>query len=879
MFFDSLAGVLTSVLRNRLFRATPKRAWSICAKASRSLARLAAAFASCRRGGAMLLAGFVAMTLLTSLGALMTNYAWREAQEEELKAALRAAVSAAGQLLSRVTEAAVQEQIKERVAGVLGGLTKGLSISPDDVTIAHETATGITTISVGGSARYRFEKLWGGGDGSDDVNLPRQTVSVSLDVDRYETVIAADVSPSMGNVLENGKAATRMDALKAAIEVAIQSMEAVNAENPGSMNIGMVPFAAVVNVGDTSGTGETAGKRRYAHLLGGAAHNDASAVTSGHWVDTFHNYGSTGGTWGNDLQAQTLPIFATSTSWVLSGSWNINLTDEAPGLGTWSVQRENFWNGCVMARWGAYWDASARPAACAAGCQASCAEGDATCTECAAGCWQSNMSLNAGLWPARSNVAAWSASSTALVNEPLHLSDAPPNTTNANTRFTAYSWPDAEVSGTADARLHGALLETLNPGKLTDMNDLRYARGGNNKWSIDNSGGSWYCPPVAIQPLIENAATLRTSTDALGSMIFIPNARSGTFTHLGIVWGLRVLSPLWADIWATRDATNSKRPLTPCAAGETGTHCRQFVKKTILLITDGKNAIGRLSMRNIPVGDPNRDGKRGRVLNDANYEFYGSPSTSSNINIGGSTLCSKFKDIASTAFGDAVSDTTAVAFNQRFSDLDASDKFSGASLTRVVTAIEKAMEVTLPTAGKTLLGDLTPWELFRGGGFRSDGTSLSDALVNTTNGFGLDGRPVYDDGACRATSSFTSYGRFEDLVQVGGQPVADVAPFTGFTGNLQTAVTSQLNDWTVEACEIAKKRGVQIKVVYISTTYPETWTELIRRQNATLEEVRKCIDANGGDRNRDVYETPTAASLTATFREVFSVRRNLRFLN
>ena len=178
-------------------------------------------------------------------------------------------------------------------------------------------------------------------------------------------------------------------------------------------------------------------------------------------------------------------------------------------------------------------------------------------------------------------------------------------------------------------------------------------------------------------------------------------------------------------------------------------------------------------------------------------------------------------------------------------------------MTRVVTAIEKAMEVTLPTAGKTLLGDLTPWELFRGGGFRSDGTSLSDALVSTTNGFGLDGRPVYDDGACRATSSFTSYGRFEDLVQVGGQPVADVAPLHGFTGNLQTAVTSQLNDWTVEACEIAKKRGVQIKVVYISTTYPETWTELIRRQNATLEEVRKCIDANGGDRNRDVYETPT----------------------
>ena len=821
----------------------------------------------------MLIAGMVALTLLTSLGAMMTNYAWREAQDEEIRGALRAAVSTAGRLLARVTETAVQEQIKERIAGMLGGLVDGLEISPDDVSIAHDTSSGITTISVAGNASYNFEKLWGGGDGNSNVGLPRQSVSVSLDVDRYETVIAADVSPSMGYILETGKTATRMVALKAAIEVAIQSMEAVNAENPGSMNVGMVPFGAVVNVGDTSGSGETAGKRRYAHMLAGAAPNDSGAVSIGHWVDTFHNYGSTGGAWGNDLQTQTLPIFASTTNWALTGAWSIDLADEAPGFATWSVQREDFWNGCVMARWGAYWDASARPAACASGCQATCADGDATCTECASGCWQSDVSQNAGQWPARSNAAAWSASSTALTSAPLHLSDAPPNTTNASTRFTAYSWPDNEVSGTADARLHGALLETLNPGKLT-MSVVQNARGGNNKWSIPNSGGNWYCPSAPIQPLIENAATLRASANALESMIFVPNARSGTFTHLGVVWGLRVLSPLWKDIWATRDATNAKRPLTPCAAGEMGSHCRQFVKKTILLITDGKNALGRTSI----VHTPTNDGRRGRVLNDPSYELSGTPS-SNNLNIGGTTVCSEFKDIALTAYADAVGDTTAATFNARFSDLDASSRFSGNSLNRVVAAVEKSMEVTLPTAGKTLLGTLTPWELFRGGGFADDGSSLSDALVDANNGFGLDGRPVYDDGACRATSSYTAYGRVEDLVQVGGQPVAGVAPFAGLSGNLPTAATTRLNDWTVEACDLAKQRGVQIKVVYISTAYPESWVALRRSQEATLEEVRKCIDANGGDRNRDVYETPTAASLTATFREIFSVQRNLRFLN
>ena len=834
------------------------------------------AFAKSRRGGAMLLTGFLGMTLLTSVGALMTNYSWREAQTEELRAALRAAVSSAGQMLSRVTETAVQQQIKERVAGVLGGLTPGLTVSADDVTVNYESDTGITRISIGGTAQYKYQKLWGGDGSEDDVNLPRQTVAVTVDVDRYETVIAADVSPSMGNILETGKTATRMAALKEAIEVAVQAMETASADNTGTMTIGLVPFGSVVNVGDTGGTGETAGKRRYAHLLGGAAHDDASAVTSGHWVDTFHNYGSTGGTWGNDLQTQTLPIFETPKSWELRGAWDIDLTDEAPGFGTWSVQREDFWNGCVMARWGAYWDEDARPDDCVANCQAQCADGDASCTQCAAGCWHSDVSQNVGIWPARSDVDAWTPKSTALTNEPLHLSDAPPNTTDASTRFTAYSWPDTDVSGTADARLHGALLETLNPGKLSDMHIVQYARGGSNKWSFTDSGGDWYCPAVSIQPLVEDATTLRASTDALEAMTFIPNARSGTFGHLGIVWGLRVLSPLWKDIWNTKDAANAKRPLTPCAEDETGTHCRQFVKKTILLISDGENTLGRTSIRSTPVND----GDRGRVLHDTDYVFYGSPSTN-NLNIGGvgGTVCSEFKDITSATFGDAVDDTTAAAFNQRFDNLDANDQFSGDSLNGVVAAVEKSMEVTLPTAGKNVLANLTPWDLFRGGGFDADGNSVTDALVNTDNGFGLDGRPVYDDGACRATSSFTSYGRVEDLVQVGGQPVAGVAPYAGLTGHLQTAAKTRLNDWMLDACDLAKQRGVQIKIVFISTLFPESWVESRRRQEAVMEELRKCIDAAGGDRNKDLYDSPTADSLTATFREIFSVRRNLRFLD
>ena len=448
----------------------------------------------------MLLMGAMGMTLLTGLGALMTNYSWREAQDEELRAALMAAVSSAGQLLPRVTQPEIQERIKTRVAGVLGGLTPGLKVGADDVDITYESETGITRISIGGQAQYRYENLWGGaGDDDSLVQLPRQTVAVTVDVDRYETVVAADISSSMNGKMEAGEDKTRMGALRDAIDVAIDIMEDAGQENTGTVTIGLVPFGSAVNVADTGDSDETPGKRRYAYMLGGGAHDGGDSATSDHWVDTFHYYGNTGESWGTDLQTRTLPIFETTQSWNLRGSEDIDLADEAPGFSTWSVEGEDFWNGCVMARWGAYWDEDARPAACAAGCQQTCPDGDASCVVCAAGCWHSDMSENTDLWPARADVDAWTPMSNALTAEPLHLSDAPPDASKPSSRFTAYSWPDVRVSGSADARLHGALLETLSPGALTTMAWVQFGRGGDNNWSLgDNpsdSSGDWYCPP------------------------------------------------------------------------------------------------------------------------------------------------------------------------------------------------------------------------------------------------------------------------------------------------------------------------------------------------------------------------------------------------
>ena len=815
----------------------------------------------------MLYSGVTALVLLTGMGATMANFNWREAQQAELDAAMRAAVSTTAQLLPRVTESGVEETIKERTAAVLAGLSEGLQVSKDDITVAYDAATNVTRITVGGNAVFRFRGVWGSdADNEQDIALARQSVAVRVDIDRYETVIAADISESMGTRMEVGQTATKLDALKAAVEVAIGIMEEASAENTGAVTIGMVPFGSAVNVGDTSGAGETAGKRRYAHLLAGGAHDDQNAANTAHWVDAYHHYGSTGGSWGNDLQTQTLPIFQATKSWNLRGSTSIDLSDEAPGFGTWNVQREDFWNGCVMARWGAFWE---RPAACTAGCQrTACADGDTTCTQCDAGCWMPDIDDNRELWPATLDVAAWTPASDSLKNEPLHLSDAPPNASNANTRFTAYSWPDDAVSGTSDARLMGVLVETLDPGKLSAMHFVQHARGGDNNWSRSDSSGDWFCPASPIVPLTETAATLRTAATGLQAITesSAHGASGGTYLQLGVVWGLRVLSPLWSDIWEAVDAAGTARPLTPCATGETGAHCQRSLEKLIVLITDGSSGIGKTSQT-----------WPGRVVYDAypgNYGF----TNPSNLPVDATTkLCSTEFRPKSTPFREAAADGTDTAFDARFSDLNAAGRFAGDSLNRLVANVERVLETTLTPQGRAELGDLTPWELFRGRGFKNDGTSLTDILVDANNGFGLDGRPILDDMACRNTSSFGAYGRIEDLMQIGGEPVAGVAPFANIQGNLAPGARTRLEDWLEDACRIAGERGVQIKAVYLSTQNASAAQQAI--ESADLAALGRCIDAANGSRSRDIYEAPTASQLASTFRSIFTVRRNLRFLN
>ena len=295
-------------------------------------------------------------------------------------------------------------------------------------------------------------------------------------------------------------------------------MDAVSKTNPGIATVSLVPFSNVVNVADTSGTLQTDAKERYVRMLTGADYDaQTSRDTDGHWVDTFHSFGT-----GEDmgpLASRSLPDFLSATDWNLHQPGTEDVTDQAPTVGTWNFEGEDFWNGCVMARWGAYWDPDARPVI--------------------------GSPTDAGNWPATKTVAGWEPGSTSIPDLPLHLSDAFPDKSDPDTRFTAYSWPDARIHGFADGDLNAVLHKTLD-SSFNPADYGPYLPASENHWHLrtQDRGGSLYCPQAFIVPLTDNLTTLQTANSFDVVELHSATLWGQTFLHLGIVWGLRTLSPL-----------------------------------------------------------------------------------------------------------------------------------------------------------------------------------------------------------------------------------------------------------------------------------------------------------------------------------------------
>ena len=797
----------------------------------------------------MFIGGSLAMLAMASVGGMMSNYGWREAQEEEIDAALRAGVSASAHFM-RGDLTTAEDQIKERVADFMRGLLGDVSIAKDDITIDHDFSTNRTTIKVEGNATYAFKNLWAAGRTGDPESLTGEQVIVEFDASQFEFALALDVSPSMG-FKPTGWSVTRMDALKDAIDTIAQSVDDLSKTNPGIATVSLVPYSNVVNAADTSGMSQTHAKERYVRMLTGDEYStQTSRDTEGHWVDTFHSYGT-----GDDmgpLASRNLPDFLSATDWNLRQAETADVSAQAPDVGTWTTRGEDFWNGCVMARWGAYWDPDARPVI-----------------------WDLTAPDN---WPAKKTVDGWEPGSSSIFDLPLHLSDTPPDASDPNTRFTTYSWPDARINAFADHQLSEVMRTALERGR-----GARDFGTSENHWHLRaiDRGGSLLCPEAPIVPLTDDLATLRTANNFDVVQGQSRTIASQTFLHLGIVWGLRTLSPLWRDVWKTKSVSGEDLPRTPCLDGGTTQGCSQFLEKAIVIVSDGGNWFG--------------DPRRGRSFDL--WDPAAAVTVNPNFNFG---RCNAgFYSPANAVFRTAITAEDPATFANSF-DVDASGVFTSAGLSAAFDGFQEihpSLSALDPMGNpadqlvidqfrndwERVLKDVTPWQLFRGYDDNSPTkfTDAIDVLVDPANAFGLNGRPVQNDHFCRLHTPFSAYGRADELIRVGdGPPVADVAPFSypawmplSLPRDLQEPMDDRLDEWFREACDIAGQRGVRIHAIYIGG-------ETRPHEQAAIALLEECVDRGyGGNPLVDeVHATPTAQELKDAIEEIMNIKRTLRFV-
>ena len=879
-----------------------------------------ASFLRCRRGGAMLYTGAFGLMLMAGVGAMMTNYAWQEAQYEELRGALRASVSASSRLLSEASDAGVQAQIRKRVADFVRGLAPGLEVDQNDITITHNTTTQETWVTIAGSAKYAFANLWGaGGGGGGTVQLPSVRVGVALDSSRFEIAVAADSSRSMTGYV-SGSTTTRMAALRSALGVAIDVLESQNTETPGTMAAAIIPFGNTVNVADTSGSGQTEGKRRYARILTGAEVTStevsaAAKATTNHYYDMYASYGRSMIDMSSVI-SKKLPITESTPDWDLEATESVDVAALMPGSGTtWSVNGKSFWNGCVMARWGAYWDADAQPST-----------------------WDStNLDNNASEYPAKTNVAAWGTGGTALTGQPLHLSDDPPSAASPSTRFYAYSYPDSSFGGSADARMEALLKETVYDGSVVALTNNPYNPSsppgyagllgstanapvspsspisllermrGFNDWTHPNLGGDnsvdgdALCPPSPIRPLTDSATDLRNYT---ASMTHIPrHGRGGaSYLHLGIVWGVRALSPLWQSVWNVADSQSAARPLAPCY-GNNSVNCAQDLKKILVILSDGEGETG------VPM--PGRAGRGDLRTNDASTTSDDIPNpwmdsanaTQYYLCVGSTTRSPMLPTgTGGPQWETAANKTTETAFNSDSGftgKLDTDGTFTIAAADDIAKDWVGDNSASPPIPGivdevaseadvSTLVQRLTPWQLFRGESvtIASTNCSVADALAGKTpTGCAWAGGKLISDGritqrpACRPNQPFGAYGNVDDFMRIGNQDVvAGAAPFqsdsshnldTGYAARRATTKAT-LDSWFNDACDFANDRGIAIVGVFLGDS----------SKTQAIADLEACVDRAGGTTGvQDVHIAPTKAALETAFREIFTIRSNLRFLN
>ncbi|MCZ0941678.1 MAG: VWA domain-containing protein, partial [Gammaproteobacteria bacterium] len=898
--------------------------------------RKAASFIRGKEGAAMVVTLSFLMLLLVGVGTQMTNYAWREAQWEEYRAAQRAAVAALGDLLEASTPTE-QQRAQQVLQDVLAALQPGLT--PSAVTITQNPNDTITVTFVGGT--LTLSDLWGGGGST--VSLPSSEVVVKLDFDRYEVALAMDVSGSMRSGFDASALSvgpTRMNALKSALREVVAVMRRANNAQPGTLMTAIVPFASLVNVADTASPlplaspsappGRTAAKERYVRMLAGALNGGnpidiGSSATSGsalhyakaaadnaygQWVDTFQRYGD-----GEDLgplRSQGLP-----TALLENRDWNLRRTNQQidisaqrPNRPDWVVDDIDFWNGCLMARWGAYWATR-------------------------------NDTAQNRVWPVTMDAPKWSPRGAELQGVPLHLSDVPPDAAQPHTLFTAYSWPDASISaidpgaggvdtnrgpGSADHWLQMVMARMLRrPGVSLPLSEgvrnlESIGKRHYNDWTVDSrvlngnavNGGNAMCPESPLIPLTDDPDIVEAFANSVvpispgvdaytrrvirlhGGVNLGDPGHEATYLVRGVVWALRTLSPLWQSVWKVQDAQMRNRPVVTCAAGETA-GCDVRTRKSIVLISDGTSIATRFFFPNTTTTsaqardanppmtsrwqgrslDPYCDPIPKAVLQDYSYAWYRSNERQFN-----------------GAFRSRVNLTRSNRFNPN--PADPSDRILEAFEVYEDQYPSLASSTTRRAARANALRQFTPWEFFSLPRDGSTGPAAADAIMDPANEF-VDlssggqrgfGRPVQiGSGMCKPQIPFGPYGGFDELVLVGTDGVGNAgprrppalgqAPFEHNNGyyrygsnnhTVHQGLTRKLNGWLDEVCEMVGKRGVALHAVYLGGT------------NDDVEYLRSCVAAAGGDPDTRLFVTPNAGTLEQTLLQLFAVRRTLTFI-
>lgn len=167
----------------------------------------------------MLFGGVFALIAMATAGSSISNYAWHEAQWEEVRTAVHAAFSAAGSLSSGTGDPAINLKVANRVAAFAETGLPRFNVTSGDVAVTRDSGTGITTIGVYGT--YTFSNLCEMGNAVGNQQADNEPVTVSikskLDPERYEVAVALGQSQSMRHRFRSGNGGTpisRVDRLK-----------------------------------------------------------------------------------------------------------------------------------------------------------------------------------------------------------------------------------------------------------------------------------------------------------------------------------------------------------------------------------------------------------------------------------------------------------------------------------------------------------------------------------------------------------------------------------------------------------------------------------------------------------------------------------------